>query len=170
MSFARRVFIRSAEVGLATHNPNFGRQSKEMILDSIASELNESIESVLSFLYADHKDMHRLTRVSTSQNSTGRIASIQSGSMPVSFTVCEKHQSCLHKPSSKWLEMLFRRIKFYRLLFRVWKYEDRVELLIDGPQSLLSQSNRYGLQFAMFLTSITIIQRRMATGCYIIVG
>ena len=57
----------------------------------------------------------------------------------------------LYQPTSKWLEMLFRRIKFYRLLFRIWRYEDRVELVIDGPQSLLTQSSRYGLQFAMFL-------------------
>ena len=54
--------------------------------------------------------------------------------------------------------MLFRRIKFYRLLFRVWKRDDQVEILIDGPQSLLSQSSRYGLQFAMFLPVLPLFE------------
>ena len=75
----------------------------------------------------------------------------------------------LHQPSSKWLEMLFRRIKFYRFSFEFGNMKTVVELLIDGPQSLLSQSSRYGLQFAMILP-ILPFQRRMAAGCHIIMG
>ena len=146
-----RVFIRSAESGLATQKPDFGRQSKEMILDSIADELSESVENVLAFLYADHKDMYRLTelpKVKTAVDVLHRYNLVLCQSL---LLYAKSIRVVLHKPSGKWLEMLFRRIKFYRLLFRVWKYEDRIELLIDGPQSLLSQSSRYGLQFAMFL-------------------
>lgn len=146
-----RVFVRAAELGLATKNPSFGRQSKEMILASIANELKESVDNVLSFLYADHKDMHRLTelpQVKTAVDVLHRYNLVLCQSL---LLYAKSIRVVLHKPSSKWLEMLFRRIKFYRLLFRVWKYEDKVELLIDGPQSLLSQSSRYGLQFAMFL-------------------
>ena len=71
-----RVFLRSAELGLATQRPNFGRQSKEMILQSIAEELNESVENVLLFLYADHKDMHLLTGVTEGENGCRRLASV----------------------------------------------------------------------------------------------
>ncbi len=146
-----RVFVRSAELGLATQNPSFGRQSKEMILESIASELNESVDNVLSFLYADHKDMHRLTKLPQAKTAVDVLHRYNLVLCQSLLLYAKSIRVVLHKPTSKWLDMLFRRVKFYRLLFRVWKYEDRVELLIDGPQSLLSQSSRYGMQFAMFL-------------------
>ena len=41
--------------------------------------------------------------------------------------------------------------------FDVWKYEDRVGLVMDGPQSLLTQSSRYGLQVAMFLPILAFV-------------
>ena len=146
-----RVFMRSAELGLATQHPNFGRQSKEMILKSIAEELNESVDKVLLFLYADHKDMHllrELPKVKTAVDVLHRYNLVLCQSI---LLYAKGIRVVLYDPSSKWLEMLFRRIKFYRLLFRIWRYEDRLELVIDGPQSLLTQSSRYGLQFAMFL-------------------
>ena len=165
-----RVFVRSAEVGLATQNPNFGRQSKEMILDSIASELNESVDNILSFLYADHKDMHRLTNFHKLKQQWTYC--IDTTWFYASLFYCMRKQLELFYCTNPVVngQMLFRRIKFYRLFFRVWKYEDRVELLIDGPQSLLSQSNRYGLQFAMFLPLLPLFQRSLATGCYTLVG
>ena len=146
-----RVFIRSAELGLATQRPNFGRQSKEMILNSIAIELNESVDDILLFLYADHKDMHLLTELPKVNTAIGVLHRYNLVLCQSLLLYAKSIRVVLHQPSSKWLEMLFRRIKFYRLLFRVWKYDDRVELVIDGPQSLLTQSSRYGLQFAMIL-------------------
>ena len=58
-----RLFAIAADQGFATLNPEFGRKTKEMIASSIAAELGETIDGVLSFLYADHKDMHLLTTV-----------------------------------------------------------------------------------------------------------
>lgn len=153
-----RVFLRSAELGLATQRPDFGRQSKEMILKLIAEELNESVENILLFLYADHKDMHLLTelpKVKTAVDALHRYNLVLCQSL---LLYAKGIRVVLHHPNSKWLEMLFRRIKFYRLLFRVWKYEDRVELVIDGPQSLLTQSSRYGLQFAMILPILPLFK------------
>ena len=63
----------------------------------------------------------------------------------------KKLRILLFNPSAKWLRLIFRRIKFYRLMYRVYQRDNMLEILIDGPQSLLTQSSRYGLQFAMFL-------------------
>ena len=153
-----RVFVQSAELGFATQNANFGRSSKEMILQNIASELNEPVETVLDFLYADHKDMHHLV---TLPNLTTPLDVLHRYNLVLCQSLllyAKQIQVVLYNPSAKWLEMLFRRIKFYRLLFRVWKRDDKVELIIDGPQSLLSQSNRYGLQFAMFLPLLPLFE------------
>ena len=165
-----RVFLRSAELGLATQRPNFGRQSKEMILQSIAEELNESVENVLLFLYADHKDMHLLTelpKVKTAVEVLHRYNLVLCQSL---LLYAKSIRVVLHQPNSKWLEMLFRRIKFYRLLFRVWRYEDRVELMIDGPQSLLTQSSRYGLQMAMILPILPLFQGKWSINAALLWG
>ena len=153
-----RVFVRSASLGLATQNPNFGRQSKEMILQSIADELGETVKDILSFLYADHKDMHRLVELPKVKTPVGVLHRYNLVLCQSLLLYAKSIRVVLHNPTAKWLEMLFRRIRFYRLLFRVWKYDDRVELLIDGPQSLLSQSSRYGLQFAMFLPLLPLFE------------
>jgi uncharacterized protein len=44
--------------------------------------------------------------------------------------------------------MLFRVIKFHRLMFSVFKSGDDLSIHLDGPQSLLKQSTRYGMQMA----------------------
>jgi len=153
-----QVFVLSATRGLATQRADFGRQSKDMILSTIAESLNETVDDILSFLYADHKDMHRLIqlpKVATPVDVLYRYNLILCQSL---LLYAESIHVVLHCPTTKWLEMLFRRIKFYRLLFRVWKRDDQVEILIDGPQSLLSQSSRYGLQFAMFLPVLPLFE------------
>ena len=153
-----QVFVLSATKGLATQRADFGRQSKDMILSTIAESLNETVDDILSFLYADHKDMHRLVqfpKVATPVDVLYRYNLVLCQSL---LLYAESIHVVLHSPTTKWLDMLFRRIKFYRLLFRVWKRGDRVEILIDGPQSLLSQSSRYGLQFAMFLPVLPLFE------------
>jgi predicted nuclease of restriction endonuclease-like RecB superfamily len=50
---------------------------------------------------------------------------------------------------------LFRRLKFHRLLYRVEGDMSAGYMLhIDGPLSLFSATNRYGLQMALFLPSL----------------
>lgn len=153
-----RVFVHAANVGLATQKPDFGRQSKEMILQAIADSLGESIENVVNFLYADHKDMQRLVELPAMKEPLDVLHRYNLILCQSLLLYAKSIHVVLHKPSAKWLAMLFRRIKFYRLLFRVWQREDKVELLIDGPQSLLSQSSRYGLQFAMFLPLLPLFE------------
>ena len=98
-----------------------------MILLSIAEELNESVDNVLLFLYADHKDMHLLKGVTEGVKTAVDVLHRYNLVLCQSLLLYAKGiRVVLHQPTSKWLEMLFRRIKFYRLLFRVWKYEDRV--------------------------------------------
>ncbi len=146
-----QLFTLSATLGFATLNPSFGRQTNEMVVDSIAKDLGESVGDVLAFLYADHKDMHVLTLV---PNITEPQQLLHRYNLVLCQSILLHAKSIkvvLSSPSAQWLRLIFRRIKFYRLLYRVWKRDGALEIVIDGPQSLLSHSSRYGLQFAMFL-------------------
>ena len=165
-----QVFVLSATMGLATQRADFGRQSKDMILSTIAESLNETVDDILEFLYADHKDMHRLIqlpKVTTPIDILHRYNLVLCQSL---LLYAKSIHIVLDRPTPKWLEMLFRRIKFYRLLFRVWKRDDKVEILIDGPQSLLSQSSRYGLQFAMFLPVLPLFEGKWSIDAKLLWG
>ena len=147
----QRVFVRSAELGFATQNASFGRFTQHAILTEIANELNVAMDNLLAYLYADHKDMHilqHLPAIETPEQMLQRYNLVLCQSI---LLHAKKIKVTLFNPSAKWLRLIFRRIKFYRLMYRVFKRGDVIEVLIDGPQSLLNQSSRYGLQFAMFL-------------------
>src|SRR5262249_47512417 len=50
---------------------------------------------------------------------------------------------------------LFRELKFHRLLYRVeGSMADGYMFQIDGPLSLFSSTNKYGLQMALFLPTL----------------
>ena len=52
---------------------------------------------------------------------------------------------------------LFRQLKFHRLLYRVeGSMKDGYVLHIDGPLSLFSATNKYGLQMALFLPALLL--------------
>lgn len=63
-------------------------------------------------------------------------------------------QLTLNAPSAppRRLRQLFRYLKFFGLLFRVERWDETgLELVLDGPLSLLGQGSRYGFNLAQFL-------------------
>ncbi len=57
------------------------------------------------------------------------------------------------------LRRLFKYLKFFRLLFRAELRNDRLFLQIDGPASILENSNKYGFQMACFFPALCLLQR-----------
>jgi predicted nuclease of restriction endonuclease-like RecB superfamily len=147
----QKVFQHSARLGYATQNPQFGRCTKEEILRDIANDLGSTVENVLAYLYADHKDMHILKTLPDIQTPEAMLQRYNLVLCQSILLHAKKLRIILFNPSAKWLRFIFRRIKFYRLMYRVYQRDNMLEILIDGPQSVLTQSSRYGLQFAMFL-------------------
>lgn len=57
------------------------------------------------------------------------------------------------------LRRFFKYLKFFRLLFRADLKQDRIHLQIDGPASILENSNKYGFQMACFFPALCLLSR-----------
>lgn len=147
----QKVFQHSAQLGYATQNPQFGRATKQQILAEIATELNSTVEQIIAYLYADHKDMHILRQLPDIDTPAAMLQRYNLVLCQSILLHAKRLRIVLQNPTAQWLRLIFRRLKFYRLMYRVFQREGSLELIVDGPQSVLTQSSRYGLQFAMFL-------------------
>ena len=124
------------------------------MLDAVAQELNLEPEKLAASLFADLKDENRLLSFDdmTAQRlidryNVGLAQAVLLRSVLVTAEV--RHE----KPAR--YRQLFRQLKFHRLLYRVeGTMADGYTFQIDGPLSLFSATNKYGLQMALFLPSL----------------
>ncbi len=135
----------------AGHHAKFRRDD---VLKSVSDTLHLSSEQITTALFADLKDENRLLKFEdmTAQRLIDRynVALAQAVMLrSVLVTVEVRHE----KPSR--YRQLFRRLKFHRLLYRVeGSMKEGYTLHLDGPLSLFSATNKYGLQMALFLPAL----------------
>lgn len=154
----RMVFERAVEKGpIGVYENQFGRPSADEILSEIASEIGVETSEVQNFLYADQREMNVLEELPPFEDGKQLIQRYNLALCQALLLRASAIQIRLIEPTSKWLALIFRRIKFYRLIFQIYQRENVVEIVIDGPQSLLKQSSRYGMQFALFLPVLPLL-------------
>ena len=158
------VQVRADIFALASEKGVFSEWSKtnealshEQIFAQVAEQYGCDAEQLRSYLYSDLHSMQCLQFVrgfSTPSLLIHRynIALCQAillhaNSLQISFTQMDP----------KWLRYLFRVIKFHKLMFFLERKEEEVVLTLDGPQSLLKQSSRYGMQLALFLPALLLV-------------
>jgi predicted nuclease of restriction endonuclease-like RecB superfamily len=155
-----KVFIAAAEYrkGLRTatqqgHHPRF---QSDVVLNRISAELDLAPEKILKSLFADLKDENRLLRFDdmSAQRLLDRynVALAQSVLLRSVRIELEVRRQ---KPAR--YRQLFRQLKFHRLLYRVeGSMEEGYTFFIDGPLSLFSATNKYGMQMANFLPALLL--------------
>lgn len=152
------VFQTSVEHGLGSLSNRFDRLKNIDIINIVSQKISADPIEIQRFLYADHKEMHileSLPELSTPLDLLHRYNLVACQSL---LLHASQVRIQLHSLPAKWLRFIFRRIKFYRLMFQLWQHsETHIEIQIDGPQSVLQQSTRYGLQFAMFLPILPLL-------------
>ena len=152
------VFERAVQKGpIALKENQFERPLARDILAEIASELKVSVDEIERFFYADQKEMNILEQISPFSTAKQLIQRYNLALCQAILLKANSIRIKLHNPSPKWLNFIFRRIKFYRLMFSIHKKDNAIVIQIDGPQSLLKQSSRYGMQFALFLPVLPLL-------------
>jgi uncharacterized protein len=145
---AQRQTLRAAATG---HRPAFDR---DRILAEVAESVNLSAEDVAATLFADLKDENRL--LTFDDLSAQRLIDRYNVALAQSVllrSVLVRVEVRNEKPAR--YRQLFRRLKFHRLLYRVeGDMTDGYVFHLDGPLSLFSATNRYGMQMANFLPSV----------------
>lgn len=150
-----KVFTAAAEhrrsLLAAGHRASFRR---DLVLETVARELETEPEKLAASLFADLKDENRLLTFQDlgAQRLIDRynVALAQSVLLrSVLVTVEVRHE----KPAR--YRQMFRQLKFHRLLYRVeGSMSEGYTFQIDGPLSLFSATNKYGLQMALFLPTL----------------
>ena len=127
---------------------------RDEILAGVGVELGLGAESIATALFADLKDENRLLRFDdlSAQRLIDRY-NLALAQAVVLRSVLVRAEVRREKPAR--YRQLFRQLKFHRLLYRVeGDMSEGYVLHIDGPLSLFSATNRYGLQMAMFLPTL----------------
>ena len=130
---------------------------RDAVLEAVAEELKLRPEQVAAAMFADLRDENRLLSFDQALDAqrlidrynVGLAQSVLLKSVHVEAEVRDE------KPAR--YRQLFRQLKFHRLLYRVeGSMRDGFVFHIDGPLSLFSATNKYGLQMAMFLPALLL--------------
>ena len=130
---------------------------REAVLTAVAEELGMKVEEVATAMFADLRDENRMLSFDTNLDAE-RLIHRYNVSLAQSIllrSVLVEAEVRNEKPGR--YRQLFRQLKFHRLLCRVeGAMKDGYKLHIDGPLSLFSATNKYGLQMANFLPALLL--------------
>jgi predicted nuclease of restriction endonuclease-like RecB superfamily len=126
------------------------------VLREVAGELGLAPESVDNGLFADLKSEQRLTKFKdlTAERLLQRynVALAQA----VLLRSTRVHVVIRDEPPQRYRQLL-RRVKFHRLVCELERLgPDAFRMHLDGPMSLFSATNKYGLQLALFLPAVLL--------------
>ena len=130
---------------------------RDLVLGQVAADLKMTPEQVAGAMFADLRDENRLLSFDQAIDALRLIdrynVSLAQSILLRSVRVeAEVRQT---KPSR--YRQLFRNLKFHRLLYTVeGTMKDGYTFHIDGPLSLFSATNKYGMQMAMFLPALLL--------------
>jgi predicted nuclease of restriction endonuclease-like RecB superfamily len=129
---------------------------RQAVLDQVAGMMNLGVEEVERSLFADLKSEQKLIRFkdTTAERLLERynVALAQA----VLLRATRVHVSITGEPPARYRQLL-RQLKFRRLLCEAERTgPDSYTLHLDGPLSLFSSTNKYGLQLALFLPAVLL--------------
>jgi uncharacterized protein len=129
---------------------------RDAVLREVAAELSLTPEAVDQGLFADLKSEQRLTQFK--DLSAERL--LQRYNVALAQAVLLRstrvHVIVRDEPPQRYRQLL-RRIKFHRLVCEVERLgPDGFRMHLDGPMSLFSATQKYGLQLAIFLPAVLL--------------
>jgi predicted nuclease of restriction endonuclease-like RecB superfamily len=132
------------------------RFDREAVLREAASELELLPETVEQGLFADLKSEQRLVRfkdISTEHLlQRYNVALAQA----VLYRCVRMHVTIRNEPPQRYRQLL-RRVKFHRLICEMEQIGEKSwKLHLDGPLSLFSATQKYGLQLALFFPAVLL--------------
>jgi predicted nuclease of restriction endonuclease-like RecB superfamily len=153
------VFGLAAAHRLAPTDPNEvieKRFDRDAVLREAAGELSLMPQTVEQGLFADLKSEQRL--VHFKDISVEHL--LQRYNVALAQAVlyrCTRLHVTIRNESPQRYRQLLRRIKFHRLICEMERVGDNTwRLHVDGPLSLFSATQKYGLQLALFLPAVLL--------------
>ena len=147
----RDVFTRAsaARASLAAAD----RFDRGAVVAEVARARGTSAEAIERALFADLRSAHVVV---TFEKLSGRalVASYERAQAQAVLLRAVRVRVDLQCASPHALRVLFRRLKFLRLLHTVSRHGDGHRIVIDGPFSLFESVTKYGLALALVLPAL----------------
>jgi uncharacterized protein len=153
------VFRAAAKQRHATLEQIGATFSRDEIIRSVANELNTEPAQIEASLFADLKSEQRLTQFkdTTAERLLERYNVALAQAVLLRSTGVE---IVLSGETPARYRQIFRQIKFHRLICNVEVVKAKTyRLEVDGPLSLFSATQKYGLQLALFLPTLLLCQK-----------
>lgn len=154
------AFRRAAEVGpLARRAGPAERPTAATVLREVVAEAGAEAEPDAdphTWIYADLKGEQVLAERGGPETPRALLERYNVALVQAVLLKAEAMTLHLDAPDPKRVRQLFRYLKFFQLMYRAQLQGGTLSLHIDGPQSLLTASTRYGLQLATFLPAVLL--------------
>jgi predicted nuclease of restriction endonuclease-like RecB superfamily len=155
-----QAFRRAAETGpLARESGLTERRTAQTVLGELADALEGecSAASLSESLYADLKEHQRIQFRKGPSTPEALVHRYNIALVQAVLLKARQISLRLKSPEPKRIRQLFRYLKFFQLMYRVQRLENGdLAIEVDGPQSLLKQSTRYGMQLATFFPAVVL--------------
>ncbi len=125
------------------------------VLQSVAASFGVAPEVVDHGLFADLKSEQRLVKFKDISAERLLQRYNEALAQAVLLRSTRVHVIVRHESPQR-VRQLLRAVKFHRLVCEVEKIGAGVQLHLDGPLSLFSATNKYGLQLALFLPAVLL--------------
>lgn len=132
------------------------RFDRAAVLGEVSKELNLPTETIEQGLFADLKSEQRL--VQFKDNSAEHLLQRYNVALAqaVLYRCTRLHVTIRNEPPPRYRQLL-RRVKFHRLICEMERVGDNSwRLHLDGPLSLFSATQKYGLQLALFFPAVLL--------------
>lgn len=126
------------------------------LTEKLAVELGCTPAQLSAAMYADLKEEQILISAKLPEDATSLLLRYNVALVQSVLLRASRLSLVLHSPTSRRLRQIFRYLKFYQLMYRITRKDKAILLVIDGPESLLRQSTRYGLQLATFFPALLL--------------
>ncbi|MCP4805002.1 MAG: DUF790 family protein [Proteobacteria bacterium] len=121
----------------------------------VAQELDSTPEDLRRLLFADRKEEQQIAKVGVPDAPwlvhRYNVSLVQSCLIKATQVTVR-----VQKPTPARLRQLFRHVRFHQLMYRVRPIDDGVELVLDGPASLLRLNTRYGMALANWFPALLL--------------
>jgi predicted nuclease of restriction endonuclease-like RecB superfamily len=151
-----KVFAKAREMGpVALDAGPLGRTTAADVLAAVAVDLQCSPEQIADALYADLRDHERITAHAL-KDVDGLLHRYNIALVQGCLLHATEVRIRLHDASPARVRQLLRSAKFHQLSVSATAHEHHLDLVVDGPATLLAQSTRYGLELAAFFPALLL--------------
>ena len=158
-SLREKIFTAAAEQRKTLRATGKARAPfrRDAVLEAVAVELGVAPDQVIAAMFADLRDENRLLCFDQTIDAQRLVDRYNVGLAQSILLRSVQIQAEVRDEKPPRYRQLFRQLKFHRLLYRVeGSMKDGFVLHIDGPLSLFSATNKYGLQMANFLPALLL--------------